>query len=247
MSRPLWHGAPGWLNNHLVQAAIGALLVIAFWLWVSRKQTVVPGKRQFLGEKVYDLVRNTIARDTMGPDFEKYKDMVMPFFLTLFSFIAVNNLFGEFFVFMFPTFSKIGYAYGLALLSWLLYNGIGIKKHGFFGYLKHTTIPAGVPWPMWILIIPIEALSNIILRPITLALRLFANLFAGHLLVMVFVVGGSFLLSHIHNPLMLSGGFIALIFAFAVFALELLVAILQAYVFTTLTCSYVASAVADEH
>lgn len=246
-SRPLWHGAPAWLNNHLFQAVLGALLVIAFWLWMSRKQSVVPGKKQFLGEKVYDLVRNGIARDILGHDFDEHKDLIVPFLLTLFSFIAINNLFGEFFVFMFPTFSKIGYAYGLALLSWLLYNGIGIKKKGLFGYLKSTVLPPGVPWPMWILIIPLETLSNIIVRPITLALRLFANLFAGHLVVMVFVVGGGFLVEHINNPMMFGGGAIALVFSFAIFALELLVAVLQAYVFTVLTCQYVSSAVAAEH
>lgn len=247
-SRPLFNiQGMEWLNNHLIQAIVAALIVIVFWLWVARKQSVVPSKRQHLGEFVYDLVRNTIARDTMGADFDKYKMIVMPFLLTFFSFIAVNNLFGETFFFMFPTFSKIGYAYALGITAWLLYNGLGMMRHGFFGYLKHATIPAGVPWPMWILIIPIEFLSNIVLRPITLALRLFANLFAGHLVVMVFVVGGGFLVEHLHNPMMFGGGVVALILSIAVFALELLVAVLQAYVFTTLTSSYIASAVASEH
>ena len=78
-------------------------------------------------------------------------------------------------------------------MVWVLYNGVGIAKHGFFGYLKNTALPAGVPVFMWWLIIPLEFFSNIIVRPITLALRLFANMFAGHLLVLVFVLGGEFL------------------------------------------------------
>ena len=76
----------------------------------------------------------------------------------------------------------------------MIYNGVGIAKHGFFGYLKHTTLPSGVPAFMWPLIIPLEFVSNIIVRPITLSLRLFANMFAGHLLVLVFVLGGEYLL-----------------------------------------------------
>ena len=78
----------------------------------------------------------------------------------------------------------------------MIYNGVGIAKHGFFGYLKHTTLPSGVPGFMWPLIIPLEFVSNIIVRPVTLSLRLFANMFAGHLLVLVFVLGGEYLLLH---------------------------------------------------
>ena len=83
-----------WLNNHLAQATIGALLVVLCWLWMARRQQVVPGKRQFLGEQVYNLVRNTIARDILGHDFHRF----LPYLLALFSFILVNNLFGEFFL-----------------------------------------------------------------------------------------------------------------------------------------------------
>ena len=190
-SRALLPGVlPDWVNNQLAQAIIGAVLVIGFWLWVSHKQTVVPGRRQFLGEYLYNVLRNTIARDILGHDYHRF----LPYLVALFSFILVNNLFGEFFLFMFPTFSKIGYPYGLALLSFILYNAAGIAKSGFFGYLKKSTLPAGVPKALWVLIIPLEFLSNFIVRPITLSLRLFANLFAGHLVVLVFVLGGSLLL-----------------------------------------------------
>ena len=244
-SRPLfpglgenWH----WLNNHLFQAVLGAALAIGVWLWVSRRQTIVPGKRQFLGEYLYGMIRNTIARDILGHDYRKY----LPWLIALFSFILVNNLFGQFFLFMFPTFSKIGYAYALALLTWVLYNGAGIKKWGFGGYLKRATLPAGVPWPLWFLIIPLEFLSNIIVRPFTLALRLFANLFAGHLVIMVFVLGGTLLLESGVLFYAVAGG-ASLVFSFAIFALELLVAVIQAYIFTVLTAQYVASAIAEEH
>ena len=252
-SRPLFPGVlPDWVNNHSAQALIAAILVLGFWLWMAHGQKLIPGKRQFLGEQLYDLIRNGIARDLLGHEYRRF----LPYLVALFSFILVNNLFGQFFLFMFPTFSKIGYAYGLALLTWLLYNGAGIAKHGLGGYLKMMTLPEGVPVFLYPLIIPLEFLSNFIVRPITLALRLFANLFAGHLVIMVFVVGGALLLqmtqataTDIGFPLWLlkaAGGF-SIVFSFAIFALELLVGSIQAYIFTVLTAQYVSSAVSDEH
>lgn len=249
-SRPLFPGVlPDWVNNHMAQAVLGALLVIGFWLWMAKGQKVVPGRKQTLGEMLYDFVRNGIARDIMGHDYRKY----LPYLVALFSFVLVNNLFGQFFLFMFPTFSKIGYAWGLALLSWILYNGAGIRKHGLAGYFKHATLPAGVPAFLWPLIIPLEFLSNIIVRPLTLGLRLFANLFAGHLVIMVFVVGGTILLTSRESlagfpvPLLNVAGGVSIIFSFAIFALELLVGAIQAYIFTVLTAQYVSSAIAEEH
>ena len=79
--------------------------------------------------------------------------------------------------------------YGLALLSWVIYNAVGIKKHGFLGYLKLQCVPAGIKGPILLLLVPLEFMSNIIVRPVTLALRLFANMFAGHLLLILFALG----------------------------------------------------------
>lgn len=238
-----------WLNNHMAQAVIGAALVIAFWLWMAQGQKIVPTRRQHLGESLYNLIRNGIARDILGHDYRKY----LPYLVALFSFILVNNLFGQFFLFMFPTFSKIGYAYGLAILTFLLYNAAGIKKWGFGTYMRKMTLPEGVPVFLWWLIIPLEFLSNFIVRPFTLALRLFANLFAGHLVIMVFVVGGSMLLT-LTEPaagfglgMLKTAGVFSIVFSFAIFALELLVGSIQAYIFTVLTAQYVSSAIADEH
>ncbi len=233
-----------WFTNHICYAVLATLIVIAFWLVVTHKMTVVPSKRQWAGEYMYNVVRNGIARDAIGENYQKY----VPWLLTLFSFIVVSNFFGEFFPFMFAPFSKVGFAWALAILAWLLYNGVGIKKSGFLGHLKKMTIPEGVPKPLLILVIPLEFLSNIIVRPITLALRLFANLFAGHLVVLVFVVGGTWLLTYTNHKLIynIAGG-LSLLVSFGIFALELLVAFLQGYIFTALTAQYVASALNDKH
>ncbi|MCL2471064.1 MAG: F0F1 ATP synthase subunit A [Propionibacteriaceae bacterium] len=240
--QPTWTDI--WITNHIFQAVLGAIIVIAFWLIVTNKMRVVPSKVQWAGEYVYNMIRNGVARDLIGPNYHKY----VPFLVAMFSFIIINNLFGEFFLTMFPTFAKVGFAWGLALLTYILYNAVGIKKHGLLGYLKLMTVPAGVKFPIILLIAPLEFFSNFITRPITLGLRLFANLFAGHLLVMIFVVGGTWLVTYTNNnPLYNVTGVVSLLFSFAIFALELLVAYLLAYVFTILTASYVAAAEADSH
>jgi F-type H+-transporting ATPase subunit a len=113
--------------------------------------------------------------------------------------------------------------------------------------MKRTVLPPGVPWFMWPLVIPIEFVSNILVRPITLSLRLFANMFAGHLLVLVFVLGGEYLLLHSDSLFNKVAGAASLIFSLAIFGLEIVVQSLQAYIFTVLTAQYVSSSIAEEH
>jgi len=232
-----------WLNKFLLQAIISVILIMAFWLVMARKTAMVPSKGQFIGESAYMFVRNSIARDTIGHDFKRW----VPLLLALFSFVLVNNLWGVFPLTLMPTAAHVGWAYGLAGLVWLIYNGIGIGKWGFFGYLKHVTVPPGVPAWMYPLIIPLEFLSNVIVRPATLSLRLFANMFAGHLLVLVFVLGGEYLLLHTESAFNKVAGVVSLIFSLVIFALEIFVQSLQAYIFTMLTAQYISSAVAEEH
>ena len=231
-----------WINKPLLQAVIAAVLIIVFWILVSRKPKIVPTKFQFAVEYIYDFVRNGIARDLLGHDFKKF----LPFLLMIFSWTLVNNWFGELFVFMLPTFSKIGYAYALAALAWLVYVGAGFQRHGL-RYLKLQLIPEGVPAYLYIMIIPLEFLSNFIVRPITLSLRLFANMFAGHLVVMVFVFGGEILLLTSGNIFYNVSGAISILFSFAILFLELFIGALQAYIFTVLTAQYISSSIAEAH
>lgn len=234
----------GDVTKPMVMIVLSVALVLLFAVATSRKAAVVPGRLQFAGEFVYGGVRNSIARDIIGTDhFMKF----VPYLFSLFMFVLVNNYFAVIPVIQFPTFSRSGFAYGLAILSWLLYNGAGIWKHGFLGYLKHTCVPAGVTGAVLVLIVPLEFLSNILVRPVTLALRLFANMFAGHLLLILFAIGGEYLIFEVPSLLNVVGGVLAWVMFFAVFVLELLVLFLQAYVFTLLTAMYVGGAIADEH
>lgn len=240
----IWPGVlPDFVNKPLVQAIIGALLVILFWYIGTRKLSVKPTKKQFFFEFVYEFVRNGIARDILRSDFRKF----LPYLVALFTFILFNNWFGQFFFFMYPTFSNVGYAYGLAIVAWCVYVGAGFKKWGFGGFLKKSLIPDGVPGYLLVLVIPLEFLATFVTRPLTLALRLFANLFAGHLVVMVFAVGGGYLLTYQDSLFYNISGGVSMLFSIIIMLLELFIGALQAYIFTVLTAQYVSTSIAEAH
>lgn len=231
------------VTKPMLQLVIAAILVFGFFRLAIRQRAMVPGRLQFAGEEAYGFVRNSMGRDIIGShDFQRFT----PYLVTLFFFILVNNLFATIPFFQFPTFSRSGMVYGLAAMSWIIYNAVGIKKHGFVGYFKLQSVPAGVGGPILLLLIPLEFLSNIIVRPVTLALRLFANMLAGHLLLILFALGGEHLvleMSVAYAPV----GILAWVLFIAVAFLELLVQFLQAYVFVLLNAMYIQGALADEH
>jgi len=221
---------------------LSVVIVAGLFLLASRRAALVPGKLQFVGESTYGFIRNGVARDVIGGrDFRPF----VPYLVTLFCFILVNNLFGIIPLLQFPTMSRFGIPLVLAVISWLVYNAIGVRRHGFGGYLKHSTVPPGVPKAIYPLIIPIEFVSNILTRPLTLSLRLFANMFAGHLLLLVFILGGEHLLE-VGGALAIVSPF-AFLLAIVLTFFEALVQVLQAYIFTLLSALYVAGAVAEEH
>jgi F-type H+-transporting ATPase subunit a len=231
------------VTKPMLQLVLAAVLVFGFFYIAARQRSMVPGKLQFVGESAYGFVRNSIARDIIGSrDFIRY----VPYLLALFFFILLNNFFGSIPFIQFPTFSRAGMVYGLAALSWIIYNVAGIRRHGFLGYLKLQTVPAGITGAMLILLIPLEFLSNIVVRPVTLALRLFANMLAGHLLILLFALGGEYLLVH-GAGLVKPVGILAWLLFIAISFLELLVQFLQAYVFVLLNAMYISGALAEEH
>lgn len=232
------------VTKSMLLITLSAFIVVGLSWYASRKAAVVPGRAQFAGEYLYGFIRNGVARDSIGSEhFMKF----VPYLFSLFTFILVNNYYGIIPFLQFPSFSRISYVYGLAALTWLIYNGVGVAKHGFLGYLKLQTIPGGMKGPILILLIPLEFLSNILVRPATLALRLFANLFAGHLLLILFSLGGAYLILDSGNPWYAPVGVVSFLLGIAVSFLEMLVMFLQAYVFTLLTAMYIGGALADEH
>ncbi len=220
----------------IATAAILTLLVLA-----ARKASVVPSKLQYLGESGYSLVRDGMARDVIGPKGLPFA----PFLASLFFFILANNFMSIFPFAQISPNSRFAIPLVLAVIVWVLYNYIGIREQGVGRYFKDAAIPPGVPAAALILVTPIELLQVFVIRPFTLAVRLFANMFAGHMLLVVFSLGAVYLLtvgnfSVVFAPLSF---LMALIMTF----FELLVILLQAYVFVILTATYLNGAVEPAH
>ena len=166
------------------------ILIPTFFILSSRKAAIIPSKFQFAGESVCSFVRENLAKDVIGHDFLRF----VPYLFTLFTFILVNNLFGIIPLIQFPTMSHVSFPYVLALSTYLVFHYVGVRKQGAFKYFKEILFMPGVPKAAYILITPLEILTFFVVRPLTLSLRLFANMFAGHLLLLVFILGGEHLL-----------------------------------------------------
>jgi len=212
---------------------LSVILISVFFILSARKAAIVPSKFQFAGESVYSFVRENLAKEVIGHEFMRF----VPYLFTLFTFILVNNLFGIIPLIQFPTMSHVSFPYVLALSTYLVFHYVGIRKEILF-------MP-GVPKAAYILITPLEILTFFVVRPLTLSLRLFANMFAGHLLLLVFILGGEHLLQGVIGLKLISP------FAFGIGIVltffEFMVQCLQAYIFTLLAALYIAGALADEH
>jgi F-type H+-transporting ATPase subunit a len=237
---PLIHGV-SWSTKPVLLALLSIILIVVFFTAAMRKKALVPGKLQFAAEGAYNFVRNTIARDSIGEEYKKY----LPYLVALFFFVLINNLFGLFPLTLFPTMSRVAFPMALAVVAWIVFNAIGIRRQGLVGYFKNMMFPSGVPAYVYPLLAPLEFMSTVLVRPVTLSLRLFANMFAGHLLMLVFVTGGEYLL-HQAGPIKIVGP-VSWIFVIALSFLELLIQVLQAYIFTVLTALYIAGALSHEH
>lgn len=232
------------VTKPIVLAVLSVVIVAGFFLISSRKLKVVPTKFQFAMESVYDLGRNNIARDQIGSNhFRPF----IPLILSLFTFILVNNIFGLIPIIQFPTFTHIGFPLALSVLVvYPVYHIAGFRQHGFGGYLKHQLVPSGAPAFILPLLIPIEFFQKFIMNPITLAIRVFAAMFAGHLILMVFSVAGEYLLTEA-SALLKPASVVSFAFAILLTFVEALIQVVQAYVFAVLSASYIGMAVTEDH
>jgi F-type H+-transporting ATPase subunit a len=219
---------------------IAAVIVLAMFYFAFRQAQLVPRGFQNAMEVGVEFVRNNIVLEVIGPKGLPF----MPYLLSLFFFIFIGNLMGVVPPFLFPVNSRIAVPLFLALCSWLLFNYAGIKEQGLSGYLRSTLFPPGIPWWVYILVTPIEFVSTFLVRPFTLAVRLLANMIAGHLVLAVFFLGAAYLFTRPLTAVFGAGSFLAGVI-FVLF--ELLVAVLQAYIFTILNAVYLAGAIEPEH
>lgn len=231
-------------GKNMLMAILSVIIIYWLFMWAIRKRSLVPSRGQFLAESAYGFVRNTIAKDILG---EKYFAKWVPFLFAIFFFVLINNLFGAIPFLQMPTFSHAGPAYLMAAIVYFTWIGVGLQKFGP-RYFKLAVVPAGVPKAVLPILIPLEIISNFIVRPVTHSLRLMAVMLAGHMIVMLAGSGAEFLIAQQDSLLMNATGVLVLIGFVALYFLELLMMVLQAFVFALLTAIYLQGAIeADAH
>ena len=240
---PALFGDGTFFTKPMLITVLGTLVVALFFYAAARNAQRVPGKLQFAGESAYGFVRNSIALDAIGKEGMRY----VPYLATLFFFIAALNIFGIIPLFQFPATSKIAIPLFLAIISCVIFNGIGIKRMGLGGYFKAMMFPPGIPKPVYVLLAPIEFVSTVLIRPLTLCLRLTLNMFAGHLVLLLFVLGGEYLVFDYSGVVGVASGAVALFGSIVLTFFEAFVQLLQAYVFTLLSALYIGGALVHEH
>ena len=231
-------------NKIALIGVLAALIAIILYLLAIRKDPMVaPRGVRNVAETSVEFVENGIVMETMGRDGLGWT----PFLLALFVFIWFCNLPGIIPIFQMPATGRMALPLFLALMVWVIFIGVGFKHQGF-GYLKSSLFPPGVPKALYILVTPIEFISTFLVRPFSLAVRLFANMLAGHILLVTFaLLTDALFTAQTHQLLLKPLGVLPLAMLIFLTAFEVLVGFLQAYIFTILTAVYIGGATHPDH
>jgi F-type H+-transporting ATPase subunit a len=237
----LWEFTVAGITFHITKpmllVVLVAAVVIIWFVLAFRKAKIVPRGIQNISEYGYLFVRDGIARDTIGKEGDKFVPLLFSFFF----FIWLLNFMGVLPFAQVPSTSRFAIPVAFALLVYILWVPLGVKRQGAGAFFKAMTMPKDVPVAMYVLLIPIEILSNFIVRPFTHAVRLFANMFAGHLLIVTFSVAAWYLLSP--SIIGVIGSAASFTVTVGLTGFEMLIQALQAYVFTLLAAVYINDAV----
>lgn len=225
------------VNKVVLLFGLGLVLVSAFFL-AGTKKALIPTGVQNVAEMAIEFVENNIVLQTMGRDGLPFA----PFLLTIFTFILGLNLIGLLPFIQMPANARMALPLFLALFVWLVFNITGMVKQGPLKYLKSVAIPPGVPAFILPLVMIIELVSTFLIRPLSQSIRLFANLLAGHLILVSFAVLSAALFEATKIGFVLPWAMLILLTGF-----ELLVAFLQAYIFTILSAVYIGGALHPHH
>jgi F-type H+-transporting ATPase subunit a len=228
-----------YFTKPMLLALVCAVIVVWFFTAAFAKPKLVPRGAQNLGELGVTFVRDQILRPMMGRRGDGY----LPFLVSLFFFIWVMNLMEIIPVAQFPAMSFIAFPVVLMLMVYVTYTYLGIKHQGLIGYFANM-IPKGVPWPILLILAPVEILQYVLVRPFTLAIRLFANMFAGHILLLVFTLATWYMFSATIGLLFSATSFILVV---VLTGFEMLIQALQAYIFTVLTAQYIGGSLEAGH
>lgn len=236
----------GQVNRTIILMFLAAFIVVAL-LWVAlRKPKLVPTKFQAAIEALVTFVRDDVAVGIIGPEGMRY----FPYLLSIFLFILVGNLFELTPFINFPVTSRMAIPGFLAIVTYVIFVFVGFKKNGL-RYLSGIVWPQSVPVGLRPLVGLIEFVSYFFIRPFSLAVRLFANLVAGHVMLTLLLVTGYFFILNTFtgDVSILKGGAGVLWFVMGlgIFLFEMLVAVIQAYIFTLLSAFYIQTSVHPEH
>ncbi|MFG2192831.1 F0F1 ATP synthase subunit A [Streptomyces sp. NPDC048639] len=238
--QPLFHAGGIEFNKPMLLALVSTVAVIGFFWAAFNKPKVIPGKLQMVGEAGYDFVRRGVVYETLGKrEGEKY----VPLMVSLFFFIWIMNIWAIIPLAQFPVPSIIGFPVALALIVYVLWVGLTFKRHGFVGGWKNIAGYDKSLGPVLPMVMLIELFSNLLIRPFTHAVRLFANMFAGHVLLLIFTIATWYMLNGI--GIAYAGVSFAMVILLTAF--ELFIQALQAYVFILLACNYIQGALAEHH
>lgn len=226
--------------NKVVLVYFFAVVLTMLLFILGNKKRMVPTGMQAVAESAISFVEDGIVEETMGHDGKPWT----PFLLSLFLFIFFTNIFEVIPFIQMPASARVALPMFLALLVWVLYNAAGVKSQGLFGYLKSSLFPPGVPVALYLLVAPIEFVSHFLVKPFSLMVRLFANLLAGHILLATFAVLSAGLWVKAWYAVFLPLPVVMVIF-FTLF--EVMVAFLQAYVFTLLAAVFIGGAMHPDH
>lgn len=240
---PAWFGdGTNFAFNKIAALSVLAMLIPVVWFLVAgarSKKSLVPAGGQNLAEMTVEFVEKQIIMPTIGAEGLRY----LPLLISMFLFIFIGNIFEVIPTVHMPANARMANPLLLALLSWVVFIGVGIKQNGL-KYFGQVLFPPGVPKALYLLVTPIELISTFLVRPFSLAVRLFANMLAGHILLVTFGVLTITLFTF-------SGLLLAWPFAFfmliAFTAFEIMVALLQAYIFSLLTGVYIGGALHPAH
>jgi len=235
---PTIFGSGIWAVNKVVLLEWLALILVVWFFLAARKGALVPSGVQNLAEATVDFVRNEVILQTMGPEGLSWT----PFLLTLFTFIFVCNIFEVIPVIQMPVNARMALPFFMTAIVYFVYHYLGFRHQGFGGYLKGILFPPGVPKALYVLVSPIEFITYFFTRPLSLAVRLFANMLAGHLLLATFAILTAALFSATYIGAVVPGALLVALYGF-----EVLVAVLQAFIFTILTAVYISGSLHPEH
>jgi F-type H+-transporting ATPase subunit a len=220
--------------------ALVCMIVVIWFFWAAfARPRLVPRGAQNLGEMGVEFIRSQILRPMMGSRGDRF----LPFLVSIFFFVWVMNLMEIIPIAQFPAMSMIAFPAALMIMVYGTYTYLGIKNQGLGGYFA-SMIPKDVPWYILGLLAPVEVLQYILIRPFTLAVRLFANMFAGHILLLVFTLATWYLFSASIGLLFSVTSFVLVI---VLTAFEMLIQALQAYIFTILTAQYIGGSLEAGH